>query len=77
MVQAEGVGSAEAEDVGPFLTVREIARKLRVSAATVYDVCKSGRLAHVRVNNAIRVSALALRRFLRTRKPQRAGAQHD
>jgi excisionase family DNA binding protein len=74
VVQAEGVGAAEAEDVGPFLTVREIAQKLRVSTATVYDLCDSGRLAHVRVNNAIRVTALALRRFLRTRKLKRAGA---
>jgi excisionase family DNA binding protein len=76
VVQAEGVGSAELEDVGPFFTVREIAQKLRVSTATVYDLCDCGRLAHVRVNNAIRVSERALRKFLRVRRRERASVQY-
>jgi hypothetical protein len=49
------------------------AQKLRVSTATVYYLCDSGRIVYVRVNNTIRVSALALRRFLRTRKPRGQG----
>jgi len=75
-VQAEGAGSAALEEIGPFLTVREIAQKLRVSTATVYDLCDCGRLAHVRVNNAIRVSVRDLRRFLRVRKRRSASLQH-
>jgi excisionase family DNA binding protein len=77
VVQAEAVGSAELEDIGPFLTVREIAQKLRVSTATVYDLCDSGRLTHLRVNNAIRVSVPALRKFLRVRRRERASVQYD
>ena len=67
VVQSNRVGPADPPDVGPFLTVREVAEKLRVCTATVYDICDSGQLAHVRVTNAIRVSAEALRRYLRTR----------
>ena len=50
--------------IGPYLTVREVAARLRVSTATVYDLCESGGLAHVRVSNAIRVAEGALRGFL-------------
>jgi excisionase family DNA binding protein len=39
---------------GPLLTVREVARVLRVSTATVYKLCTRGELAHVRVLNVIR-----------------------
>ena len=39
----------------PFLTVREVAARLRISTATVYAICERGELAHVRVSNAIRV----------------------
>jgi excisionase family DNA binding protein len=40
-----------------MLTVREVARLLRVSTATVYKLCARGELAHVRVLNSIRISA--------------------
>jgi excisionase family DNA binding protein len=46
--------------VGPLLTVREVARVLRVSTATVYKLCTRGELAHVRVLNSIRINAEAL-----------------
>ena len=38
-----------------WLTVGEVAERLRVSTATVYALCKRGRLRHVRVANAIRI----------------------
>ena len=57
---AEGGGFA----IGPFLTVREVAARLRVCTATVYSLCESGGLVHVRLNNAIRVSEDDLRRYL-------------
>jgi excisionase family DNA binding protein len=40
---------------GPLLTVREVAERLRVCTATVYRLCESGRLWHLRVSNAVRV----------------------
>jgi excisionase family DNA binding protein len=43
-----------------MLTVREVAGLLQVSTATVYKLCTSGRLSHVRVLNVIRVPAGAL-----------------
>ena len=46
---------------GPLLTVREAARVLRVSTATVYKLCTRGVLGHVRVLNLIRIPEGALR----------------
>jgi excisionase family DNA binding protein len=51
----------------PLLTVREVAQFLRVSPRTVYAMCAEGRLAHVRVMNAIRVEAAALGALLRAK----------
>jgi excisionase family DNA binding protein len=45
---------------GPLLTVREAARVLRVSTATVYRLCARGVLGHVRVLNSIRIPSEAL-----------------
>ena len=70
VVQAEGVGSGAPRAVGPFFTVREVAARLCVSAATIYDVCNSGRLAHVRVNNAIRMGEDDLGGFLRNSRKE-------
>jgi integrase len=39
-----------------LLTVRQVAERLGVCAATVYSLVNGGRLPHVRVSNAIRVS---------------------
>jgi excisionase family DNA binding protein len=44
-----------------LLTVREVAAYLRVSTATVYELCARGKLRHVRVLNAIRVASCDLR----------------
>jgi excisionase family DNA binding protein len=37
------------------LAVREVAKRLRLSTATVYRLCSTGALAHFRVMNSIRV----------------------
>jgi excisionase family DNA binding protein len=52
---------AAGRDAGSeFLTVREVARRLRVSTAAVYRLCARGELAHVRVLNVIRIPAKAV-----------------
>lgn len=38
-----------------LLSVREVASRLGVCTSTVYKLCAEGRLAHVRISNAIRV----------------------
>ena len=45
---------------GPLLTVREAARVLQVSTATVYKLCTRGELGHVRVLNSIRIPSEVL-----------------
>src|SRR3954470_2554077 len=52
--------------IGSLLTVKQVAARLGVSAATVYGLCERRELHHVRVGNAIRVSPEALEAFLRT-----------
>ena len=52
--------------IGSLLTVKQVAARLGVSAATVYGLCERRELHHVRVANAIRVSPEALEAFLRT-----------
>jgi excisionase family DNA binding protein len=49
------------------LTVREVARVLRVSTATVYRLVEEGHIPHVRVSNAIRIPEEEIRHVL---KPQ-------
>ena len=46
-----------------LLTVMEAAERLRVCTATVYGLCKSGKLGHVRVGNSIRIPEAELRRL--------------
>jgi excisionase family DNA binding protein len=46
------------------LPVRDVARFLRVSTRTVYAMCAQGRLAHVRVMNAIRIDPAAIAPFV-------------
>jgi len=48
-------GSVMGRPPGHLLTVREAARLLRVSTATVYKLCARGELGHVRVLNALRI----------------------
>ncbi|TME28581.1 MAG: helix-turn-helix domain-containing protein [Chloroflexi bacterium] len=43
-----------------LFSVREAARLLGVCTSTVYKLCAEGKLRHVRVSNAIRISESAL-----------------
>jgi excisionase family DNA binding protein len=48
-------GEACCQSSPKCLTVKEAARALRVSTATVYRLVAEGRIAHARVSNAIRI----------------------
>lgn len=62
--RAGGSGSLE-----PLLPVREVAKRLLVCTATVYRLCASGRLWHIRVSNAVRVPEVALKAFMESSGP--------
>jgi excisionase family DNA binding protein len=47
-----------------FLAVRDVAAALGVTPATIYKLCKQGKLLHARVSNAIRVPEAALAKYL-------------
>jgi excisionase family DNA binding protein len=49
------------------LTVSEVAKRLGVCAATVYRLCASESLEHVRVLNSIRIAHESLQDFLARR----------
>ena len=46
-----------------FLTVREVAARLKVSTAAVYKLCTARQLPYVRVLGAIRIAPEALTAF--------------
>jgi excisionase family DNA binding protein len=48
----------------PLLNAREVAERLHVCTATVYRLCESGELGHMRISNAVRVPESALRAFM-------------
>jgi excisionase family DNA binding protein len=50
-----------------LLTVSDVAKRLGVCAATVYKLCATGALPHVRVLNSIRISDEALQAFVARR----------
>ena len=50
--------------IGGFLTVGEIARRLRVSNMTVYRLVRSGRLPAVRIGRGYRIREEDVRRYL-------------
>jgi excisionase family DNA binding protein len=50
-----------------LLSVREVARILSVSMATVYKLCSRGELANVRVLNALRIAPVAVVAFTERR----------
>jgi len=62
---AGAAGGLEADLQGSdrLLTVREAARRLAVSTATVYGLCGRGELPHVRISNAIRIAPADLGAF--------------
>jgi excisionase family DNA binding protein len=48
----------------PLLSVADVARRLAVSTATVYELCGSGKLPHLRLLNTIRVRPADLSDFV-------------
>lgn len=57
----------EASRLGRFLTVAEVARRLRVSSMTVYRLVNAGHLPAVRVGRGYRILETDLRRYLDSR----------
>jgi len=48
-----------------LLTVKEAARRLKVSTATVYSLCASGRIPHARIStHSIRIAEMDLRAYV-------------
>jgi excisionase family DNA binding protein len=41
---------------GALLSVADVARKLRVSEATIYKLCARGSLPHIRILNTVRIA---------------------
>lgn len=71
------------QEFGHVLSVRQAATVLRLSRASIHKLCASGKLAHVRILNAIRIPSLelagflseaALNQFVRGRGPECGGA---
>jgi excisionase family DNA binding protein len=50
-------------DFSPSLTVKEVAARLRVCTATIYRLCTTGELPHLRVGATIRIREEDLRAF--------------
>ena len=57
------------EDEPPLLSVREVARLLGLSTATVYALCSAGTLPTIRILNTIRIRPADVRAFIRLRGP--------
>ena len=50
-----------------LLTVKEVARRLKVSTATVYALCESGQLPYARIStHSIRILGADLAQFVRS-----------
>lgn len=56
---------------GHFLTVDEVAQRLRLSKMTVYRLLHDHALEHIRVGRSFRVTELELRRYLKERTQER------
>ena len=54
-----------------MLSVREVAKRLSVSTATVYKLCDDGKLPHTRVSNAIRLRPEDVAAFVEARRNTR------
>lgn len=56
------------ETTSPFLKVPEVASRLNLSAATVYNLIHAGELTAVRMGKSIRVHAKDLEQFISDNK---------
>ena len=63
LLQVGSTGSADLR-ARPLLSVRDAARLLRVSPATVYKLCGDGKLPYTRVLSAIRIVPADLAAFV-------------
>ena len=54
-----------------FLTVPEVAARLRVSLRTVYSLIERGDLHAIRVGRLLRVPLVSLEAYLRGERPKR------
>jgi excisionase family DNA binding protein len=63
LLQDSGASFEEAAGEG-LLRVADVATQLGVSNATVYELCATGRLRHVRILNSIRIAPADLDAFL-------------
>jgi excisionase family DNA binding protein len=54
-----------------LLTVRQVAERLGVCTATVYTLCATGELPHLRVLNAIRVEPVDIEAFIAARRREK------
>ena len=62
------VGVVGGGEDAALLSVRDVAARLGLCAATVYRLAAEGQLAHVRVLNAIRVAPRDLEAFVAGRR---------
>jgi excisionase family DNA binding protein len=62
---AVSTGGEESLSGSPFLTVAEVAARMRVSKMTVYRLVHSGELEAVRVGRSFRVPEPAVETYLR------------
>ena len=64
MSDSAGVPASTPSVMGRFMTVAEVARRLRVSNMTVYRLVKSGHLPAVRVGRGYRIREEDVRKYL-------------
>lgn len=62
----------ESVKIEPLLTVRDVAKTLRSSSQTVYDLVKTKKLPAVRVKSSVRFTKSALTNFISTDNPSGA-----
>ena len=76
-VMQSSADRVEATPPGQPFTVAEAAKRLNISACTVYELCQKGRLSHHRVGRAIRITLADIAAFQQetaeTAEPRQSG----
>jgi excisionase family DNA binding protein len=73
LVRDFGAPAVRDSQSGSLLTVAEVARRLGVCRATVYKLCGSGALPHIRVSNPVCIFETALTAYLDSRDGAQPG----
>lgn len=60
-------GARMSRAAAPLMTIAAVSAWLNVSPATVYRLCASGKLPHIRVSNAIRIDPDAVAAYIEGR----------